>query len=267
MRARVVKLTAVTVLLLAVTGLAGDSNVAAAPSDAPGPFSCGPHTLTYTVTAPDGRGGSGFRCVKYPASSAHFAWYGEGQWGGATYRHVGEAHKLYSTTFQKLPLQGYAANIFGNGEDFHGTAAGTLEIEVVSGDWPSPDAIHVGGAWNEDWTLVTSTSYAPLPAPKTCGGNFDQYEVSALDGRPGSGIRCVLGMSHRATWYGNGEWNGARYTHIGTLNVSSPTGEASDLCDPAFGEYCSETPYDGLSISPASPRGFDVTGAWNERWR
>ena len=155
----------------------------------------------------------------------------------------------------------------GNGEEYHNAATGTLDIEVVAGDWPAPDKIEVRGGWFEDWTRVEATTYAPLPPPTTCGPYFDEYQLDTPPDRPGSGLRCFLGNTgNRTTWYGNGEWGGTRYTHIGTLGVSGH-GEARDLCGPAFGAFCGMTPPQSLHFSTATPRRFGVTGAWNEQWR
>ena len=34
-----------------------------------------------------------------------------------------------------------------------------------------------------------------------------------------------------------------------------------------FGSYCGQLPPGALTFAPASPRGYDVTGAWGEAWR
>ena len=64
---------------------------------------------------------------------------------------------------------------------FH-IAPGTLRFFFPGPGFQLPDGrptrIWVGGAWNEQWDLVGSAAYAPLPRPRTCGGNVDQYDVT-----------------------------------------------------------------------------------------
>jgi len=225
-------------------------------------FTCGPHLRTYVVRPLNNRSGSGIRCVKFgeanPGNSRipKIAWYGEGNWGGATYRHVGHAF------YRGSNLVGFASDIHGNGENINNTFPGNLKVEIIN-----PSTIRVTGAWNEQWQLVNSTNYQPLPRPKTCGNYFDEYRVSDLAGtRTGSGLRCVLreGIKN-TTWFGNGSWNGNTYSHIGTRSFNGYG--ASDICGTGFGPVCNTFGWGSLRLTPVTPRGFDVTGAWSEKWR
>ena len=226
-------------------------------------FSCGPHTLTYAVKSLRQVEGKGIRCVKFsdgqPSNPRipQMAWYGEGIWNGATYRHVGHAF------YRRSNLIGYASDISGNGEDFHNNFPGNLQIQVLGGG----GTIRITGAWNEEWTLVRSTNYTPLSRPRTCGQYFDEYKVSDLTGRRrGSGLRCVLREGAKnTTWFGNGNWNGATYSHIGTRAVNGYG--ASDICATNFGTICNNFTWGSLHFTPVGSGGFDVTGAWSEKWR
>jgi hypothetical protein len=82
-------------------------------------FTCGPHMLTYAVHGSDGILASGVRCVKVSSyspggSSAGFDWYGEGDWGGGSYRHIGTGY----TSQGEFGSLATAADMYGNGETF-----------------------------------------------------------------------------------------------------------------------------------------------------
>lgn len=223
-------------------------------------FTCGSHLRTYIVKPLDNRQGFGIRCVKFsegrPGTTIpRLAWYGEGNWGAATYRHVGQA--IYRGT----NLVGFASDIHGNGENINNNFPGNLRVQVLGGS-----TIRVTGAWNEEWQLVNSTNYTPLPRPKTCGGYFDQYQVSDLTGsREGEGLRCVLRVGLKnTTWFGNGNWGGTTYSHIGTRSFNGYG--AGDICANGFGPICNNFAWGSLKLTPVSG-GFDVTGAWSEKWR
>jgi hypothetical protein len=249
-------------------------------------LSCGPHALTYVVRSLDNRAGTGIRCVKFHPSGARgfpvFIWYGEGQWAGYTYRHVGRA------AFEPDgALVGAASDIHGNGESFNNNFPGNLWIQVVSGNLSYPTEIHITGAWNEAWTLGSPTHYTPLPRPHTCGSYFMEFSVVDLTGsRPGSGLRCALSAGPTLiAWFGSGEWSGTTYAHLGIpssvslMKGTTGTGAASDLCGP-FGQFCNEFPQGSVHFSPLYERvqdpngrpqgwifdGFEVTGAWHELW-
>jgi hypothetical protein len=232
------------------------------PAAAPSAVNCGPHFTTYAVRSLGNIQGSGIRCASTTGNAAGAVggviWYGEGQWEGRPYRHLG-----YGNGDVGRPFAASAADINGNGEAFNSAYRGNLELRS-SGDGST---IRVIGAWAEEWTRVESTTYAPLPRPRTCGSQLEEYRVSALAGSPGSGLRCLF---DGALWFGNGEWGGTTYSHVGLVNLGSDgrgTGNAADLCGPAFGAYCGLTPPDSLNFARVSPRGYDVTGAWGEAWR
>ncbi len=223
-------------------------------------FTCAPHTRTYVVRSLSNLQGKGIRCVKFANGNTRnrlprLAWYGEGNWGGKTYRHAGHAF------YRGRNLIGFASDIHGNGEYFNGNFNGNLKLQFLSGS-----RIRVTGAWNEEWIPVSSTSYKPLSRPKTCGRYFDQYKVSDLTGkRQGSGLRCMLRVGRKnTTWFGNGNWGRSTYSHIGTRGVKGYG--ASDICKVPFGPVCNTFPYGSLKLNPAL-NGFNVTGAWSEKWR
>jgi hypothetical protein len=246
-------LTSLVALSTASTALA---QVPQAPS-----FSCASHLRTYIVKPLDNRQGQGIRCVKFsdgkPRSTSipRLSWYGEGNWGGATYRHVGQA------IYRSSNLVGFASDIHGNGENINNNFDGNLKVDITN-----PAKIRVTGAWNEEWLLVQSTNYNSLPRPKTCGEYFEEYKVSDLAGnRQGEGLRCVLRVGTKnTTWFGNGNWGGSTYSHIGTR--SSNGYGAGDICAVGLGPICNTFGYGSLKLTPVSG-GFDVTGAWSEKWR
>ncbi|WP_413173655.1 hypothetical protein [Anabaena azotica] len=223
-------------------------------------FTCAPHLRTYIVKPLDNRQGFGIRCVKLsegkPGTTIpRLAWYGEGNWGGAKYRHLGQA------IYRGSNLIGFASDIHGNGEDINNNFPGNIQIKILNSS-----TIHVTGAWNEEWQLVQSTNYKPLPRPTTCGDYLDEYKVSDLNGnRQGEGLRCVLRIGPKnTTWFGNGNWGGTTYSHIGTR--SSNGYGAGDICAAGFGPICNTFGYGSLNLTPVTG-GFDVTGAWSEKWR
>jgi hypothetical protein len=240
----------------------------------PQPFKCGSDTLTFEVKSLNNIGGKGVRCVRLSDGTnpitPRLAWYGEGNWDGSTYRHVG--HAFFSGSKKTIPnnnkpLIGSASDIFGNGEDFKGNFKNNLEVSLASGTWNNPTAIKVTGAWNEMWYLRSSIDYQPLPSIQSCGSYFDEYRVSDLqNSRNGNGIRCMLKVGRtKTTWFGTGEWEGATYSHLGTR--SSAGYGASDLCEGNFGNICNNFDYGSLNFKQVYPRGFDVTSAWSEKWR
>ncbi|MDJ0737590.1 MAG: hypothetical protein QNJ47_26610 [Nostocaceae cyanobacterium] len=224
-------------------------------------FRCAPHLSTYVVKSLRGVRGKGVRCVKFSQGNSRnpriprLAWYGEGNWGGRTYRHVGHAF------YRGRNLVGSASDIYGNGENFKNSFPGNLKLQIISGS-----RIRVTGAWNEEWIRVRSTNYRPLRRPRTCGKYFDQYRVSDLAGRRrGSGLRCVLRVGRKhTTWFGNGNWGGNTYSHIGTRGRNGYG--AGDICPATFGPICNTFGYGSLKLTPVFG-GFNVTGAWSEKWR
>jgi hypothetical protein len=265
-------------LVIAVVALAGSApTIMAGPivvpptippriTPRPGNFTCGPHLLTFIVKSlPPVRQGTGVRCVKPNGfRSPAIAWYGEGNWQGNTYRHVGHAVLSRGTD---APATGFASDIHGNGEDANNNFDGNLKIDLVAGTWNNPTKIHVTGAWNETWERVTRARYNPLPRPKVCGEYFDQYaNVSDLGGtRSGEGLRCVLKVGlPDTTWFGNGNWGGSTYSHLGSKSHNGYG--AGDICATPFGSICNNFGYGSLRFSRVSPDEVNVTGDWNEKW-
>jgi hypothetical protein len=261
-------------------------------------FKCGGDLLTYDVVSLDHVPGYGVRCLWYNGQSPeNFVWYGEGRWGQRTYRHVGIAFQDADSG----PI-GQAADLAGG--DFNNNVTGLI-FHATNGSWPSPNVIQVTGVWNELWTLrPNGVNYSPLPRPTACGDNFVAYNVSSLSGIPGSGLRCVLRMPgtqliqegsppYVTAWFGNGQWEGRSYSHIGRISVTrgvppnqeqriiAGSGEATDICDPRFGQFCNSAPANSLqfvyrlcrSTTPPPPpvtfdfAGYDVIRAWNEHWK
>jgi hypothetical protein len=238
-------------------------------------FTCAPHLATFAVKPQDQRQGTGVRCVKMSEGTPgnpripKLAWYGEGNWNGSNYRHVGHAF------YQDTTLVGAAADFQ---EDIHNNFPfGTLKLEIVDAN-----TIRVTGAWNEIWSRVDKVNYKILPAPKTCGKFFDQYKVTDLSpsGRAGEGLRCALQAEHNppelqeprlplvkgvTTWFGNGYWTKASntYSHLGTFSHNGYG--ASDICDRRFGTICNNFGWGSLKFNPYAD-GYKVTGAWRERW-
>ncbi len=253
-------------LLGAVLAVSAAPPTAAKQIAANGSFTCGPHALTFAVRslAPV-RQGTGVRCVKISDGMSsqripRIAWYGEGTWEGGTYRHVGHA---FTREPSDISAVGYASDINGNGEDANNNfPAGTLKVSLAGGTWASPTRINVTGDWNETWIRVSKIGYTPLERPKTCGKYFDQYTVSDLAGsRRGEGLRCMLKVGTRnTTWFGNGNWEGATYSHLGTKGHNGYG--ASDICDAPFGPNCFTYGYGSIKFS----RSGQVTGAWSEKW-
>jgi hypothetical protein len=250
---------------------------------ADGNFSCGPHLLTYTVRAGDNRLGVGVRCIKLQnlGGESQLIWYGEGQWQGQTYRHVGMATP--GCADQPEDFCGDSADIHGNGESFNNIFPGkTIGVKASNGTWPAPNEIRVSGAWNEVWNKVSTTNYTPLSRPSMCGGNLDEYTASDPL-RSGSGIRCALRRGnppYTTAWFGNGEWNGGTYSHLGIFQIARTTsgtigggtGGASDICGPGFGQACNNFRVGSLRFSPVCEgrertfQGFKVQGSWREAW-
>jgi hypothetical protein len=236
------------------------------------PFSCGPSLDTYVVHSLDTRQGLGVRCVKWndtqTSAQPAFSWYGEGSWNGCTYRHVGQAISN-AYTANGSDYQGYSSDIMGNGECGNATYPGNLQINAYD-----RNTIRVTGAWNEEWTRVSTVDYTPLPAPKTCGAYFQQYHVMSTPSYEqtraqgytndtSTGLRCVLTVGPAfSTWYGVGNWSGQSYSHLGTS--SSQGYGANDLCRP--GEICNVAQPGSLWFKQTpNGDGYCVNG-WNEVW-
>jgi hypothetical protein len=222
-------------------------------------FTCGPNMATYSVSPLDNRSGAGVRCVLF--ANQNFSWYGEGNWNGATYRHVGQG------LARGRIMIGYASDINGNGEIIHNNFPGNLSITTSGGTVPGQ--IYVRGAWNEIWNLDSnhySNYQSPLPAVRTCGSFFTQYYVRDLAGSGrGYGVRCVMNNTPvpLSTWYGEGNWNGSTYAHLG-MNNGGRYG-ASDICETSKYNICSHFPFGTLALTRVGAQ-INVTGAWSEAW-
>jgi len=225
-------------------------------------FACGQHLSTYRVQSLGGANGQGVRCVKF-----HFGniiWYGEGYWGEANYRHFG-----------LIPapgvLGGGITDISGNGESFNSfTSSSALQVsrgESING---IPISIRLTGAWNEEWIYesdgVVQEYTSQLGPVRVCDETSNQLEYRVRDEsglNSGEGIRCYVG----AIWYGEGNWNGETYAHIGfRQRFNRPSAIAFDICEPSKFSFCSRAnslSFDATSLSNV----IRVSGDWNEVWR
>jgi hypothetical protein len=112
--------------------------------------------------------------------------------------------------------------------------------------------------------------YAPLKPLQACGESAGITSFHAHVGSPSGplqGLRCVLapGEGLPIIWYGDG----GNYTHIGSFDPNTSTGQAGDLCFPTFGSVCGKTAVGALFFKPSQATGktlYYVTGAWNEVW-
>jgi hypothetical protein len=76
-----------------------------------------------------------------PGSSIpRFAWYGEGNWNGLNYCHVGKAVYVSSN------LVGSASDIYGNAENINNNFSESLKLQLLSSS-----IIRVTSACNEEW--------------------------------------------------------------------------------------------------------------------
>lgn len=264
-------------------------------------FTCGPHMKTYSVTALDGRPGAGVRCVYFPTGTFDraFVWYGEGFWGRqlptvfsslSFYRHVGESRGQVVPHNRDIAS---AANIYGNGEHTDAAFYGSLQITFANRDRNTPPSrIEVRGAWNEAWTLEPDnihqgyTHRSNLRRIQVCGKNFFQYEAidrpTSTNSKNGFGVRCIARKQRAVepgfilgTWYGEGQWNGVHYAHLGSLTSTVQDKlTAADICEPSLFGLCGKVAsgkikhtYYGEYLNPQTPaRYIKVEGAWREDW-
>lgn len=251
-------------------------------------FKCGSHMLTYSVRSLAGTAGAGVRCVRFTGFPS-VIWYGEGHWNGHYYRHIGTA---VSATFAVPPranwspskagdMHGAAANISGNGEYYTGKTE-WLQMRPDT-TTQTPALIRVGGDWDEEWILqtdgVVKNYKSPALATHTCGPSLEAFDVKSTQDVPGKGIRCVWRAWN--IWYGEGEWKGKTYAHVGTGGSpgigDSPllahNGTAADICDLPRYDFCNFADKT-LTISPYLPAGgpsfphvkIEVRGGWAEDW-
>lgn len=224
-------------------------------------FTCGPHLKTYRVHHLGGVEGHGVRCALLlnDGRSPLGNWYGEGYWQNVTYRHLGS---MFEHTAR-------AADISGNGEGASNIfPEGSLKVFAFGSN--AAKIIVKGAGWNEEWLLepdgVVHDYTSRLPPLRNCGPHYTRYVVQGIPG-----VRCV---SHQdqISWYGEGNWAGGAYAHIGS-GISYPEGSrflARDICEPSRYKACGSVPIGGLRflgqpgiISRAVEK---VTGAWNEVW-
>jgi hypothetical protein len=234
-------------------------------------FACGPHYKTYRVQSRNGAQGSGVRCLRStPTVSLSGIWYGEGKWGNQTYRHIGAT----------VGSMGEAADIHGNGETTDGSFP-LKSLSFSSSGGPDHKVLRVTGAWNETWILETDgvvESYtSSLPPVSVCGRNFTQFQVRSTAGERG-GVRCVSKSPNTlGLWYGEGQWGGTPYLHLGQLIMKGNTPQyfAYDICEPsrskACGAFQNNLRFSTDLFAPAVSDPFvklviNVTGAWSEEW-
>ncbi|MEO3707427.1 hypothetical protein [Trichormus azollae] len=63
--------------------------------------------------------------------------------------------------------------------------------------------------------------------------------------------------------FANGNWRGTTYCHIGIRSTNGYG--AGDICAAGLGTTCNTFGYGYLKLTPVTG-GFDVTGAWSEKW-
>lgn len=110
----------------------------------------------------------------------------------------------------------------------------------------------------------------------TCGPHMKTYSVTALDGRQGAGVRCVLFMAGTVeifAWYGEGFWgrqlptvfsSRSFYRHVGEAAMRSGIASAADIY--GNGEHTNAAFYGSLRITYSNTNRIEVRGAWNEAW-
>jgi hypothetical protein len=186
------------------------------------------------------------------------------------YRHIGHAFASPLLS-QANTYQGFATDMYGNGETVEGDYRGGLVMTIID-----RDTIQVSNGWNETWKRVPVTNYQPLPAPTTCGKYFDQYSVQSIDTysaiqrrknlplKVTPGIRCVMRTgAPNTTWFGIGNWHGKQYAHL--VTGSSKGYGSSDFCTSPE-DYCGSASYGSIRrrISPTWKR--PIVDGWNEIW-
>lgn len=119
----------------------------------------------------------------------------------------------------------------------------------------------------------------------TCGPHMKTYSVTALDGRKGAGVRCVLfvrGALNLSAWYGEGFWgrqlrafhSRSFYRHVGEafMPPNRDLGIASAADIHGNGEHTDAAFLGSLQITYSNrsrdtpPNRIEVRGAWNEAW-
>lgn len=236
-----------------------------------GSFTCGPHLATYSVRPVDAAYHAGVRCVLFDSDEPdRFAWYGEGVVGsGLRYRHLG-LHGLSG---------GERYDVSGNGEAFANAtrfalAFGRERAATAFGSIPRRIMDRTGGG---EWVLEEDgrvEGYASHLGPvASCGEHLMRYaardDVPFLtEPRAGSGVRCAF--PGKRVWYGEGDWEGTRYVHLGLKDEDSDRAMAADICDPSKSAACGRAAMGTIELGWKCLRGAGpvetVSGAWRERW-
>ena len=234
-------------------------------------FRCGPYTRTYFLKDASGNV-TGIRCVKV-VNNHSFAWYGEGRWGNAAYRHVGYAA---SDNFNGgVRFWGSLADIYGNGESYQGFYNQNLDFQASSPiDGPGgASIIQILSPFAETWYLAgyyDNVLYEPLPYEMSYCGNPNLNQMG-VEGGSINHVRCLLdlkaGVNLPYAWVGKGKTaSGQPYFHLGTGNFQLGGGwAASDLCLTP-NHACNNFAFGSLSLTPLTYSRIGVTGAWNEIW-
>lgn len=109
-----------------------------------------------------------------------------------------------------------------------------------------------------------------------CGPHMKTYSVTALDGRQGAGVRCVLfmvGTREIYAWYGEGFWGNqlstalpsrSLYRHVGEGFRRTSIASAADIY--GNGEHTNAAFYGSLRITYSNINRMEVRGAWTEVW-
>jgi len=184
-----------------------------------------------------------------------------------------------------------AAEFFGNGETTNRIFFESLQMRILPRNAGTPPrSIVVSGDWNEVWTLEADNVHEGYTRPpelrrvEVCGRHFLQYEAidrpSSSGGKNGFGVRCLAKTSGRAPaqgfyrglWYGEGQWNGGFYAHLGFLHGLRRELTAADICEPSISGCGGKVPpgdirhtYFGHD-SGIPARYIKVEGLWSEDW-
>lgn len=248
---------------------------------------CGPNFESYVVTEGGWRANPivrGIRCVSYQTntvsvdagrplelgeSAPTLVWYGEGQWPGqGVYRHLGYAHGAsavmadfadYSIVVPKFRDQ------YSNGLMLLRTNFGfNLRGADINENWYRSDDYY---------------GYMPSGLANGCGRNFQEYRVSDY-GAGVNSLRCLLrSRDGTVVWYGEGDWSGRAYKHIGFFGADQFNAGYGmfDLCTPGTA-FCAdgaqrtfgrvELDYEACGYDPRSSSCVTLTvpGDLREHW-
>ena len=253
-------------------------------------FKCGKGFRTYTAYSKTGVRGIGVRCVKFHHvrivnnSISGVYWYGEGKRKNKKYRHIGRTYRTHGIVVSR------AIDIYGNGE-YYKNEVSNLKLSTSN----NYKTIKVIGGWKEKWVFerngISSKYRSSLLRVKKCGPYLDKLAVTDYNDSfdSGRGIRCVARHKKRSyppsniyhhfpeMWYGEGEWNGRNYRHLGFAglpSVSNPPpisvfATGIDICNNSS-YSCNPTAIDAIKVIPLmdcdEKLKFEINGAWNEYW-